>query len=175
MNIRRLIRISLMTAILAVLTQISLPIGPVPFTLQTLAVLLSGFILGPRDGFISVLVYLLLGALGVPVFAGFSGGLDKLLGPTGGYLFSFLFTALISGYIYNKAPKRTSLYIAGLISFALTHGMGIAWFIFITKMPLAKAVPIVFYPFVIPDIVKIAIAVNLGFEVRRRILSPGYE
>lgn len=175
MNTKQLIRISMMTAVLVVLTQISLPVGPVPFTLQTLAVLLCGFILGPRDGFISVLVYILLGAIGVPVFAGFSGGFSKIVGPTGGYLFSFLLSAIIAGYIYAKSPKRTSLYIAGLLSFAVTHTLGIAWFIFITRMPFAKALPLVFYPFIIPDLVKLVIAVNLGFEVRRRVPSPSFE
>ena len=85
LSITSMIYIALMAVIITICSWISIP-GPVPFTLQTFAVFTALLLLGTRDGLISIVVYLLLGAVGVPVFSGFSGGIGHLLGPTGGYL-----------------------------------------------------------------------------------------
>ena len=86
-----------MVAVTAVAAQIAIPTPPVPFTLQVLAVLLSGLVLGPRHGALAQAVYLLVGTVGVPVFAEFSGGLGVILGPTGGYLISYPIAAAVAG------------------------------------------------------------------------------
>jgi biotin transport system substrate-specific component len=105
MNTKRLIKISLLTSLLSILSILTIPVGPVPITLQTLGVLLCGYILGPVDGAISIIVYILLGSAGVPVFSGGKSGFEVVLGPTGGYLFSFIAAAVISGYVSKKCNK----------------------------------------------------------------------
>ncbi|MDQ4126909.1 MAG: biotin transporter BioY, partial [Actinomycetota bacterium] len=90
MNVAMMTRVALMAAVTAVAAQITIPLpfSPVPFTLQVPAVVLSGLLLGPRYGAVAQAIYVLLGAVGVPVFAGFKGGLGIIFGPTGGYLLS---------------------------------------------------------------------------------------
>ncbi len=94
------------TFLMFISAQITIPVQPVPFTLQTMIVLLSGAFLGSRSGFVSQINYLLLGILGLPVFAGFNMGLHTLLGPTGGYLMSFPFAAFIVGYLVEKKDSN---------------------------------------------------------------------
>src|ERR687889_115461 len=98
-----------MAAVTAVTAQITIPLpfSPVPFTLQVLAVILSGLLLGPRYGALSQAIYVLIGAIGVPVFAGFSGGLGIVLGPTGGYLLSYPAAAAVAG-LSTRAATSTS-------------------------------------------------------------------
>jgi len=107
-----IISFSLLTFLSA---QFIIPVQPVPFTLQTMIVILSGAFLGARNGLLSQLIYLALGVLGLPVFAGFSAGILKLFGPTGGYLLSFPFAAFLTGYLIEK--KNTNLYV--FLSFIL--------------------------------------------------------
>jgi biotin transporter BioY len=89
----------------AIGAQIEIPHQPVPFTLQTFFVLLSGGLLGRRNGFLSMLMYLGLGALGLPVFSASSAGVARLLGPTGGYLLSFPVAAFVVGYLVSLRPQ----------------------------------------------------------------------
>ena len=98
LSITSMIYIALMAVIITICSWISIP-GPVPFTLQTFAVFTALLLLGTRDGLISIVVYLLLGAVGVPVFSGFSGGIGHLLGPTGGYLIGFI----VMGFVFGNA------------------------------------------------------------------------
>jgi biotin transport system substrate-specific component len=92
-----------MAAVTAVAAQIAIPIPPMPFTLQVLAVILSGLLLGPRYGALAQAVYVLVGAVGVPVFSEFSGGLGAILGPTGGYLVSYPIAAAAAGFASGAA------------------------------------------------------------------------
>jgi biotin transport system substrate-specific component len=168
-NTKRLIRISMMTAILAILSQINIPLAQVPFTLQTLGILLCGFILGPIDGPLSVLIYLLLGAAGVPVFAGLKGGLNILFGATGGFLFSFLIVAMVSGYASQRQTGKFNFYIVGLICILINYAIGVPYLAFYLNIPLEKALGFGFYPFIIPDLIKMIIAVNIGLDIKRRL------
>jgi biotin transport system substrate-specific component len=92
--------------------QVAVPVQPVPFTLQTMLVLLSGAFLGSRNGAYSQLLYLAAGSIGLPVFAGFSLGFAKLIGPTGGYLISFPFVAFLVGYILEKKRSSVTIFIS---------------------------------------------------------------
>ena len=109
LNIAMMTRTALMAAVTAVAAQITIPLpfSPVPFTLQVLAVILSGLLLGPRHGALSQVVYVLVGAVGVPVFAQFSGGLGVVLGPTGGYILSYPLAAAIAGLAAPAAANAT--------------------------------------------------------------------
>lgn len=173
MKLRRLIKIALMAAILSVLSQISIPVGPVPITLQSLGVFFSGFILGPVDGMLSVIVYILLGSAGVPVFSGGKGGLNVLLGPTGGYLIGFIPSALLCGYFAVKNKGLGQLFAAGLISILLIYSIGVPYLSIIANIPLDRAIKVGALPFIIPDVIKVIIAALPAFRIRKVLLKEG--
>src|ERR671920_2534163 len=119
LNIAMMTRTALMAAATGVAAQIAIPLpfSPVSFTLQVLAVILSGLLLGPRYGALAQVVYVLLGAVGLPVFAQFSGGLGVVLGPTGGYLLSYPIAAAVAGLASNatrSADRRRALWTSFL-------------------------------------------------------------
>lgn len=107
LRINRIVSIALMTAIICVISPfaIAIPVSPVPISLATLAIYLTVMILGWKDGTISVLLYVLIGLAGAPVFTGFTGGAGKVLGPTGGYIIGYIFLAFIEGTFVNGARK----------------------------------------------------------------------
>lgn len=162
-----MIYIAMFAAIIAVCAQIQLPIGPVPFTLQTLGVFVASAMLGAKRGTLSVLVYILLGAIGVPVFAGFSGGFSVLIGSTGGYIIGFILTALVTGILSDLLGRKLWVLIVGMIAgLALCYVFGTAWFIIVMNnqgnaMDIATALSYCVIPFLIPDAAKIAVATVL--------------
>src|SRR5215211_4890498 len=132
-----------MAAVTAVTAQITIPLpfSPVPFTLQVLAVILSGLLLGPRYGALSQAIYLLIGAIGVPVFAGFSGGLGIVLGPTGGYLLSYPAAAAVAGLATRaatSASRRRGLWASfqwGCAGLIIIYAIGSTWLAMVTDLP----------------------------------------
>jgi len=169
--------IGLFAALIAVCSQIQIP-GAVPFTLQTFAVFLAGGLLGGKRGTISVFVYILLGAVGLPVFAGFKGGIGALIGTTGGYIIGFIFSMLVfvvfELLLKEKAKKIIPLGIAMVIGLIICYAFGTAWFMIVytnTKEPigLITALSWCVFPFIIPDIVKIALALTLTSRLKRFI------
>lgn len=170
-----LICIAMFTAVTVVCSQIQIPLGPVPFTLQTMAVFIASGLMGARRGTLSVALYLLLGALGLPVFAQFSGGIGVILGPTGGYIVGFVLTALITGLgsdIFRKNP--VALIISMTLGLLLCYAVGTAWFIFVTNrsggnMGLMTALGYCVFPFLIPDGVKIAFSAVLVNRLSRLV------
>ena len=172
--------ISVFTALTAVFSQISvpLPFTPVPINLAVLAVLLAGGLLGFKKAIASQAVYLLLGLVGVPVFAGFSGGLQKLVGPTGGYLIGYLFIAFFAGLIpYLKSDnfvKRATLMTLGIIT---CYALGTIWFMLSTGTGLIPSLGMCVIPFIPGDLFKLVVGVvfverlskvlgQLGFNAR---------
>ena len=165
MSTSAITRVALMTAVTAVAAQIAIPIFPVPFTLQVLAVILSGFLLGPRYGALAQVIYVLIGALGAPVFAEFSGGLGRVLGPTGGYLISYPIAAAIAGLAapaVARASRGRALsygFLCGCLGLAVIYATGATWLALVTDLPLAVALAqgvLIFVPF---DLIKVALAV----------------
>jgi biotin transport system substrate-specific component len=145
LNVAMMTRAALMAAVTAVAAQIAIPLpfSPVPFTLQVLAVILSGLLLGPRYGALAQAIYLLIGAVGVPVFAQFRGGLGVLLGPTGG------------------AARRRALWTSllwGCAGLAVIYALGATWLALVTGLPIAAALAQGVAPFVLFDLIKVAIA-----------------
>lgn len=163
LSIRNMTLISMFTAILAILTQISFMLpGNVPMTLQTFAIALIGIILGPKLGAISVTVYLLLGMVGLPVFSNFHSGPGVLFGPTGGYLIGFLFMVIILGF-----GKDKKIYLAlffAILGLLVCHASGLIVYYLITKTFLVTT-PII----LIKDIVTIILAIMIGNDVKKRI------
>ena len=158
-------------ALLAVCAWISIPLT-VPFTMQTFGVFFVLSALGGKRGTCSILVYILLGAIGVPVFAQFSSGLGILLGNTGGYILGFLLTGAIyivmTKLLGEKLPVRIAALVLGL---AVCYAFGTAWFMYLyTKangaVTLGTVLSWCVIPFVIPDLVKLALAVVISLRLK---------
>ncbi|QZY50931.1 biotin transporter BioY [Leucobacter tenebrionis] len=157
-------------AVCAILPAISL--GPVPFTLQTFAIVLTGAVLGARRGFFAALLYLAVGAIGLPVFAGGSAGLAPFAGPTMGYLVSFPFAAAAAGFIASRIPRRgavattLALLLATVVGVAVNHVLGIAGLAWRGGMSVGQAaiVDVAFLPL---DLVKALLAAIVATAVHR--------
>lgn len=169
MSLRNKMLVSLFAALLAVSSYIVIPIGPVPVTFQFLFVLLAGAVLGAEMGALSVLVWMLLGVFGLPVFAGGKAGPMVLLGPTGGYLFGFVACAWLVGAMTRKSDSsRLRTGAAMLLGVAVTYGLGLAGFMasfafFLQKpMTLEQAVSLAVLPFIPFDLVKVALGAWLS-------------
>lgn len=166
-QLRNLVLASLMAALTAVGAYIHIPLGPVPIVLQNLFVLLAGLLLGPRWGAASIGVYVLVGACGLPVFAGGKGGLATLAGPTGGYLAGFVMGALVVGWIAHHGPRRMVWDVVAVVLGSLViYGFGISWLKLVTAWPWGKALTVGLAPFVFGDAVKATVAVMLSKVLR---------
>ena len=172
-SLRHLTFTALMTAILAVCAWISVP-APVPFTLQTLGVFLAVGLLGGRWGSMSVLVYLLLGLAGAPVFSGFTGGIGAFMGARGGYLIGMLSAALVMWGMERLFGTSTPAMAAAMgIGLAVCDTIGTVWFAVVyagagKAMGVWTALTMCVLPYVIPDAAKIALALYLCKRLRHR-------
>lgn len=166
-NLRMTVYAALMAALMAAGAYIAIPVGPVPIVLQNLFIMLAGLLLGPRWGTVSVGVYLLAGAFGLPVFSGGSGGLARFAGPTGGYLLGFLPAVYLIGLIARR-KRRRALWdvLAMVLGTALIYAMGVSWLIVWTHMGLQKALAAGVLPFLVGDALKIAAAVPIARALR---------
>ena len=169
-----IVYVAICAALMAICSWISIP-TVVPFTLQTFAVFLAIGILGGKFGTLAVLVYILLGAVGIPVFSGFKGGIGSLIGPTGGYIIGFIFSALVMWLIEKLAGRKlVILGISMVIGLLVCYAFGTAWFMVVYgkangAISLASALGMCVIPFIIPDIIKIALALLLAKILRREI------
>lgn len=154
---------AMFAALIAVCSIISIPIGEVPVTLQTFAICLTAAMLGWKRGTLAVFIYILLGAIGVPVFAGMSGGIGILAGPTGGYIIGFILTSLIVGFAADRwTRKALSLAIAMVAGVLACYVTGTIWFMVVTGMGLVESLMLCVVPFLLFDAAKIALAVLLS-------------
>ncbi len=157
---------AMFTALITVCSQICVP-TPVPFTLQTLAIFIAGGLLGWKRGTLSVAVYILLGIVGVPVFAEFSGGFRVLLGMTGGYIIGFLFTAFAVGLMCDKLGRKLWVLIVAMsIGLLGCYAFGTVWFMIVytrqvEPIGIAAALMTCVVPYLLFDAVKIAAAAVL--------------
>jgi len=166
-KLRRIVLASLMAALTAVGAYIYVPIGPVPIVLSTLFAILSGLLLGSRWGLTSMALYLLVGAIGIPVFAGGKGGFAHFLGPTGGYLFGYLWASWITGFISERSRGRMTLDILAVVVGSLTiYAFGVPWLKMVTQLSWQKAWIAGALPFLIGDAMKASVVVILARSVR---------
>ncbi|OMF02149.1 biotin transporter BioY [Paenibacillus amylolyticus] len=173
LSLRGIVFSALMAAILVLFGYISIPIGfsPVPITLQTLAVMLAGGLLGPLYGFLSVTMVVLLTALGFPLLHG-TGGLAVLLGPTGGYVMMWPFSALLIGLLLARINiKGVTGFILAFVVFELFGSLlvyvsGVPWLAYAFKMDLPEAMIQGFYPYIIGDLIKAVFAAIIIAPVR---------
>lgn len=156
-----------MAALIAVGALIHLPIGPVPVVLQNLFALLAGLLLGSRYGLASVLLYLLIGSMGLPVFAGGKGGIAHFMGPTGGFLVGFAAAAFMAGLISERLPRGlVTDILAVAVGSLIIYLIGVPWLKMVTQMTWAKAFTVGMLPFLPGDILKAAAAVLLARPAR---------
>lgn len=167
-KLRMIVLSSLMAALMAVGAYIHIPIGPVPIVITNLFVLLSGLLLGSRWGIMSTALYILLGAIGLPVFYGGKGGLAHLFGPTGGYLFGFMIASWATGFISARfGHLLVSEISAVIIGSLLIYVFGILWLKILTQMTFYKTLTMGMFPFILGDTVKAIMAISMA-----RVLRP---
>ncbi|MBG9790575.1 biotin transporter BioY [Brevibacillus laterosporus] len=173
-NLRTYMVIAIFTAITAVFAQITIPLPIVPITGQTLAVGLVATVLGSRYGTISMILYAMLGAIGVPVFAGFSGGPQVLIGPTGGFIFGFIATAFIMGYLLEKTKYTfTMALLANLLGMVVTFLFGVTQLKLVLNLSWAGAMAAGVTPFIAGGVIKAVLAAYVGIILRKRLISIG--
>jgi len=169
-----LVQCALFAALTGVLSQVSIPIGPVPLNLATFSVLLAGSVLGARYGAVSQAIFTLLGVVGLPVFAGMKGGAAVLAGPTGGYIIGYIATAWLVGLLarqFGKSCSRLAVFmVAGML---LCYTFGTAWFLVLTKMEVRQALAICVFPFLIGDAVKVAAAALVAPRLYQTLSKNG--
>ena len=168
-KIVEIVKIALMAAIISVLGPLSvpLPFTPVPVSFTIMAVYLTSYLLGSKTGTLSVIIYILVGLAGLPVFSGFTGGAAKLIGPTGGYIIGFIFIAIIGGFFVDKFKGNFFLSLLGMaIGTAICYLFGSLWLAYQASMNLKQALLAGVVPYVALDCAKMVIAVLLGKQVK---------
>ena len=173
MSIRDLCYISIFSAVIAVCAQISIPMpyGIVPLTLQTFAIMLAGAVLGVKNGTIATLLYVLLGAVGVPVFSLFTGGIGIVVGPTGGFILSFPLLALAAGVGASKDSRLwLTLWIA--IGMIVNYASGIIMYSIVTSTSLSSSF-FIMIQFIPTDIIKVVIVIASSKTIKQALIKSG--
>lgn len=163
---------ALFAALTGVFSQISIPIPitPVPINLATLSVCIVGGLLGAKRGAISQLVYVIIGLIGIPVFANFGGGVGRIVGPTGGYIVGYVVAATIIGIIIDKFGDKLQICIIAMsIGILGCYIVGTAWFMFVTKNTLAASLYLCVVPFLIGDVLKVIMASILVKKLKKHV------
>ena len=171
-NLTLYIFTALATAIICVLSPfvIAIPVSPVPVSLSILAVYIAVYACGCKWGTAAVALYILIGLVGVPVFSGFSGGVGKLMGPTGGYIIGYLFVSLIAGLFIDKFTSKLYMHACGMVlGTAVCYAFGTLWLAKTAHMAFKAALLAGVIPFIPADIVKIIIALLTGPALRKAI------
>lgn len=164
--------IGIMAAVISILGPLSLPIGLIPISLTTFAILMAVYTLGMKKGTISVFIYILLGLVGLPVFSGFSSGPAKLLGPTGGYIIGYVFMALAAGFFIDRYFNKWYMCCIGMvISTAFCYGIGTTWLAYQANISASAALTAGVIPFIPGDLIKIILALVIGPQIRKRLIK----
>ena len=175
MPIKKMTLCALFAALTAVCAQISLPIGPVPITLTLLPILLCAVLMDKRYATVSTLVYALMGLIGLPVFSGFSGGVSHLIGPTGGYIVGFAAMAAVYGLTVHFAGESRKAKILGMVlGLIACYAFGTVWFVLVYSaqkgaVSVLSALSWCVFPYILPDLVKMALAFLLSERVAKSL------
>lgn len=169
---KQMVYIALFAALTACIAQISIPMpSGVPLTLQTFAIAFAGFFLGWKYGLAAIGIYVLLGAVGVPVFANFTGGIQKLVGVTGGFIWGFLFLAVFSGA--NWGGRGAVVRIAsGLLGLIICHVAGILQYALVTENGWGASALAVSVPYIAKDILSVILAYKAAEVISKRLSNP---
>lgn len=176
MKTKNLVLCAVCAALICVTAPIAIPVGAIPVTLATFSVMLAGVLLGGRSGALSVTVYLLIGAVGVPVCAGWTPALPRLLGPTGGYLVGYIPLAFLCGAIYSRwgrgesgVKKYAAMAVGMIVGTAALYAFGTAWFCVLNHVGVWYALSICVLPFLFGDALKIAAVMILAPQLEKAI------
>lgn len=169
-DIRKDVIAALFAAMTAIFTQLVIPIQPVPITLGTMAVLMAGAVLGHRHGALAMLIYVLLGAAGLPVFAMARGGASVIAGPGGGFILGYIATAFVVGLLTEKWGHSFRVLALSMAAGCLTvYLCGLVWFIGLTGTGIVPAMAMCMFPFLPGDVVKVLLGAFLVGRYRRYI------
>lgn len=169
---RDMIECSLFTALLCIFGSLAIPIGAVPVTMAIFAVLLSSVVLGYKKAVASVSVYIFLGIIGFPVFSCARSGIPVILGPTGGYVWSYIFMAFITGIFSKKVKNNNKIFpllIGSFISLTVCYVCGTVQFIVLNGSGIYETIAACVLPFVVFDVIKCFLAVWLGLKIRKNL------
>ena len=170
LTVRGMVFTALFTAVTCALAPFSIAVGPIPLSLATFAVYLAAGTQGLKTGVLSIALYVLLGAVGLPVFANFEGGLHKLAGVTGGFIIGYIPCAAVIGYMTETFSSRLLSYITGMVlGTVLLYGCGMAWFMLQTGNTFATSLILCVAPFLPGDAIKIAAAYAIAPRLRAAI------
>lgn len=183
MKVKRIVLISLMACLICVCSWLTIPMA-VPFTMQTFAIFCALILLGGIDGTIAIMLYVVIGMIGVPVFSGFRGGVGHILGPTGGYIIGFVATGLI--YLLfelcmkRQEPKKKLIFeiIALVIGLFACYLIGSLWFYFVSDSSdynFFRILMICVVPYIIPDILKLVLALVISKRLKKVIFKEENE
>jgi biotin transport system substrate-specific component len=178
-HVRNMTWMAMFVALLAISGLFSIPVGPVPITLQTMVVMLAGSVLGAKRGFVSMVVFVLLAAVGTPVLSGGAGGLASLLGPTGGYVLSWPFAAWVTGFIVDRLAAKNGKIAAWQLVVAhlaggvvLIHLVGFTWLVSALHLPLNVHTLITALLIFLPgDVAKAVVAASVALAVYKAVPS----
>lgn len=176
LNVKQLALTGLMTAVLCILGPIALniPISPVPISLGFLGIYFICSVLGMKLGTLSVIVYILLGLAGLPVFTNFTGGPGKLFGPTGGYIIGYIFMALICGFFVDKSGGRLLLILVGMVLGSVVgYLFGTLWLAYQQSIGFVQALFLGVVPYLPFDAAKLIVGAVIGSKLRSRLLQAG--
>ena len=163
---------ALFVAFISICSQIAIYIGPVPISMSLFAIFMASLLLGMKYGTISVIVYILLGITGIPVFAGARGGFAIILGPTGGFLIGYILCALIVGFVSSRfINKKIYMGIGMIISVIVCYIPGILWHYIITGNTIFMSLKLCVIPFIPGDVIKIIISLILYSKISKRLNS----
>ena len=169
-SVQDICSIAIMTAVTGVMAQISIPMPlGVPMTMQTFAVTLAGIILGSKRGALSMIIYVLLGAVGVPVFANFNGGFQNLVGATGGFLLSFPLMAYLIGLGMEYRKKRGMFVLLLTLGTLSNYIVGVLFFCVVMQSSIWTGISVCVLPFIPTALVKAILASVLGLKIQGRL------
>ena len=164
---KNIIYCAMFATITAILAQISIPLpGGVPLTLQTFAVSLAGIILGSKRGFISILVYVLMGCFGIPVFAGFTGGVGIVAGVTGWFIISFPIMAFIIGLVCERTDNKIFIFLGMVLGSIVNYAIGAVQFAIVANSTLYNAFLVSVLPFILVGLIKALLATIVGSIIK---------
>ena len=167
--------IAVFAALVCIVSPFSIPIGLVPISLSSVVILLSTYIIGYKRSVLSCLIYILLGLVGLPVFASFTSGIGVILGPTGGFIIGYIPLIIISGLFINKFKSKW-LHVLGMgLGTIVLYLFGTTWFSVVNEVSFIYSLTICVIPFVLIDIIKIIVVISIGDIIKKRIKVNNYE
>lgn len=163
---------ALLSAILCIVSPLTIPIGAVPISFTTLIIFITASIVDYKISTLATIVYILIGVVGLPVFSNFQGGISVLFNGTGGFILGYTLCAFITSFLVKKSKGRKSVYLlAMIISTLILYIIGTAWFVIITKVDIKSAIIVCVLPFILFDAIKIIIATLIFVPLRKSFVK----